>query len=399
MTGAAVRLGGILGGSACRDTMADMSASSIVLRPALATMPAYVPGRTVPGAIKLASNESPAPLLPEVQARVAEAVTAGNRYPDTASMALREVLAGRFGVAIEQIAVGCGSVALCQQVIQAVADAGDEVLYPWRSFEAYPILTAVCGARSVQVALRDDQSFDLDAVLAAVTDRTRVIFVCTPNNPTGTALSASELRGFLDRVPDTVLVVVDEAYVEYNDTPDLAPAAALLERRNVVLLRTFSKAYGLAGLRVGYAVAADAAVAQALRQTGLPFAVSVSAQAAALASLQPDVEAQLLARVADTIAERQRVYGELSRLGYPVVASRANFLWLALGSATVQWAQACQDGGVIVRPFADAGARVTVSSASDNDRFLEVAGALSSTVGADLSPSSPDLSPTRTTQR
>lgn len=338
----------------------------------------------------MASNESPAPLLPEVQARVAEAVAAANRYPDTTSMALREVLADRFGVAIDQIAVGCGSVALCQQVIQAVADAGDEVLYPWRSFEAYPILTAVCGARSVQVALRDDQSFDLDAVLAAVTDRTRVIFLCTPNNPTGTALSARELTGFLDRVPANLLVVVDEAYVEYNDLADAMPAATLLERPNVVLLRTFSKAYGLAGLRVGYAVAADAAVAQALRQTGLPFAVSAPAQAAALASLQPAVEAQLLARVADTIAERQRMYAELDRLGYPVVASRANFVWLPLGAVTLQWAQACQDGGVIVRPFADAGARVTVSSASDNDRFLEVAAALSPTV-------SPALNPTRTT--
>ncbi len=355
-------------------------------------MPAYVPGRTVPGLIKLASNESPAPLLPEVQARVAEAVAAGNRYPDTASTALREVLAGRFGIAIDQIAVGCGSVALCQQVIQAVADPDEEVLYPWRSFEAYPILTAVCGARSVQVPIRDDQSLDLDAVLAAVTHRTKVIFLCTPNNPTGAALSRSELMGFLDRAPRDVLVVVDEAYVEYNDTPDAAPASALLERPNVVLLRTFSKAYGLAGLRVGYAVAADPAVAQAVRQTGLPFAVSAPAQAAALASLQPDVEAQLLDRVSDTIAERERVYAELDRLGYPVVASRANFVWLALGSATVRWAQACQDGGIIVRPFADAGARVTVSSASDNDRFLEVAAALSSTA-------SPELSPTRTRQR
>lgn len=355
--------------------MAAMATSSVPLRSALAALPAYIPGRTVVGAIKLASNESPAPLLAEVQARVAEAVAAGNRYPDAGAIALREVLAGRFGVAVEQIAVGCGSVALCQQVIQAVADAGDEVLYPWRSFEAYPILTAVCGARSVQVALRPDQSFDLEAVIAGVTDSTKVIFICTPNNPTGAALSAPELTDFLDRIPTRVLVVVDEAYVEYNDTLDVMPAAALLERPNVILLRTFSKAYGLAGLRVGYAVAADPRVAAAVRQTGLPFAVSRVAQAAALASLEPDVEAQLLARVAEVVAERGRVSAELERVGYTVAPSRANFVWLPLGAATAQWAQACEDGGVIVRPFAGVGARVTVSTAQENDRFLEVAAA------------------------
>lgn len=361
--------------------MPRMQPSSVSLRAALTALPVYVPGRTVPGALKLASNESSAPLLPQVQAAVAAAVAQGNRYPDNGVVALRELLAGRFGVTADQIAVGCGSVALCQQIIQAVADAGDEVLYPWRSFEVYPILTGICGATSVQVPLRPDQSIDLDALADAVTERTKVIFLCTPNNPTGTAVGAAELDRFLDRVPPSVLVVVDEAYVEYNDAPDRLSAQALLQRSNVLLLRTFSKAYGLAGVRVGYAVAADVAVARAVRHTGVPFAVSQPAQAAALASLEPDVEAELLARAGEVVVERGRVHAELCRLGYPVVASRANFVWLPLVSSTVAWAEACENAGVIVRAFADAGARVTVSTADDNTRFLEAAAVTRTSAG------------------
>ena len=266
--------------------------------------------------------------------------------------------------------------ALCQQAIQAVADDGDEVLYPWRSFEAYPIMTAVAGARAVQVPLGDGQRFDLDALAAAVTSRTRLIFLCTPNNPTGTALGRADVAAFLDRVPPRVLVVMDEAYREYVSDPSAVDGVTMLRYPNVVVMRSFSKAYGLAGLRVGYAIAADPAVAMALRRVGLPFAVSQVAQAAALASLEPTVERQLFARVADVIAQRSRVHAELVRLGYPATPSQANFVWIPLGDHTTAWARGCEEQGVIVRPFGGNGARVTVSDAADNDRFLSAAAAL-----------------------
>ena len=347
---------------------------TVTVRPALRSLPAYVAGRSVPGALKLASNETSYPLLPSVAARVAEVISGANRYPDFAATALTRALAARVGVEDAQIAVGCGSVALCQQVVQALAEDGDEVLYPWRSFEAYPILTAVAGARSVQVPLRADQSFDLAALAAAVTPRTRLIFLCSPNNPTGTALRRADIEHFLDSVRDDVLVVVDEAYREFVTDPDVPDGLTLLERPNILILRTFSKAYGLAGLRVGYGVAADPDIARALRQTQIPFAVSQIAQDAALACLEPAAEKELMTRVDEVVAERNRVQDELLRLGYPVTPSQANFVWLPLGPVTVDWARACEDDGVIVRPFAGAGARVTIATAPENDRFLAVAG-------------------------
>ena len=346
---------------------------SVSVRPALQSLPAYVAGRSVPGATKLASNETSYPLLPAVAARVAEVAAGANRYPDFAAGALTRALADKLGVDETQVAVGCGSVALCQQVIQALADAGDEVLYPWRSFEAYPILTTVAGARSVQVPLRPDQSFDLAALATAVTDRTRVVFVCNPNNPTGTALGRSELTGFLDSVPGGVLVVIDEAYREFVTDPDVPDGLTLLDRPNVVVLRTFSKAYGLAGLRVGYGVAADSRVATALRQMQIPFAVSQIAQEAALACLEPDAEKELMTRVDEVVAQRSRVHAALVELGYPATPSQANFVWLPLGDRTADWARVCEENGVIVRPFAGAGARVTVGTAAENDTFLAAA--------------------------
>ena len=348
----------------------------MTVRPALATLPAYVPGRTVPGAIKLASNETAYPLLPAVAARVAEVLAGANRYPDMGIVALRQTLAERFSVDVAQVAVGCGSVALCQQVVQALAGPDDEVLYPWRSFEAYPILTTVAGARSVQVPLQPDQSFDLDALAAAVTDRTKVLFVCNPNNPTGTVVRRADLETLLDRIPGRVLVVLDEAYREFVTDPDVPEGASFLDRPNVLVLRTFSKAYGLAGLRVGYGIAADPAVAQALRQTQIPFAVSQVAQEAALACLEPEAEKQLLTRVEEVIAQRARVHDTLAELGYPVVASQANFVWLPLADATLDWARGCEERGVIVRPFAGAGVRITIGTAQENDAVLAAAAAL-----------------------
>ena len=346
----------------------------MTLRPMLATLPAYVPGRTVPGAIKLASNETPYPPLPSVLARIAEAAADVNRYPDNASVALTEALAAKYGVDVEQVRVGCGSVSLCTQLVQAVADADEEVVYAWRSFEAYPIIAAVSGASSIQVPLTGEHVHDLDAMAERITGKTRLVFVCNPNNPTGTAVRRDALVRFLRAVPADVVVALDEAYREFVTDPDVPDGLSLLaDFPNLVVLRTFSKAYGLAGLRVGYAIAADPAVTAALRQTQVPFAVTSVAQAAALASLEPAAEKELLERVAVIAAERERVQAALRELGYPVPPSQANFVWLPLGDSTLDWAAGCEERKVIVRAFAGSGARVTIGTPEENDRLLAAA--------------------------
>jgi histidinol-phosphate aminotransferase len=333
---------------------------TVRLRPALATLPAYVPGRTVPGAVKLASNETPYPPLPHVVERIAAAGAEANRYPDNGSAELTAALAAKYGVAAEQVRVGCGSVSLCTQLVQAVADADDEVMYAWRSFEAYPIISAVSGASSLQVSLRD-YVHDLDAMAERITGKTRVVFVCNPNNPTGTAVRRTELVRFLRAVPPDVVVALDEAYREFVADPEVPDGLTLLgEFDNLVVLRTFSKAYGLAGLRVGYAIAADPAITAALSQTQVPFAVTNVAQAAALASLEPLSESQLELRVTEVRSERERVRDRLRELGYDVPPTQANFVWVPLGERTLGWAAGCEDRKVIVRPFAGDGARVTI---------------------------------------
>jgi histidinol-phosphate aminotransferase len=349
---------------------------TVKLREMLASLPAYVPGRTVPGAIKLASNETPYPPLPHVLERIAEAASSVNRYPDTGSGELAAALAAKFGVDSSQVAVGCGSVSLCTQLVQAAADADDEVMYAWRSFEAYPIITAVSGASAVQVPLRE-HVHDLDAMAERITGKTRLIFVCNPNNPTGTAVRGDELRAFLRRVPEDVVVALDEAYREFVTHPGVPDGTTLLgEHPNLVVLRTFSKAYGLAGLRVGYAIAADPAITRALGQTQVPFAVTTIAQQAALASLEPEAEKQLMRRVSEIVAERARVREELLDQGYDVPPSESNFVWLPLGERTTGWAGACADRKLIVRPFAGEGVRITIGTAQENDLLLEATGEL-----------------------
>jgi histidinol-phosphate aminotransferase len=349
---------------------------TVRLRATLQTLPGYVPGRSVPGAIKLASNETPYPLLPHVVERLAAVAVAANRYPDSAATVLTDALAAKFGVAAAQVTVGVGSVSLCQQLVQIAAEPDDDVLYGWRSFEAYPVVVSVVGASHSRVPLTDHR-YDLPSMARAISDRTRLVFVCNPNNPTGTAVRRAALTAFLDAVPSDVLVVLDEAYREFVTDPEVADGLTLLaDHPNLIVLRTFSKAYGLAGLRVGYGVAADPAVAAALKQVQLPFAVTQVAQEAALASLEPTAEKQLLERVDDVLAERARVYGTLVDLGYPVPPSEANFVWLPLGAATADWADACAARGLIVRPFVGEGARVTIGTPTENDRFLEAAAQL-----------------------
>ncbi|WP_216213226.1 histidinol-phosphate transaminase [Amycolatopsis aidingensis] len=344
---------------------------TVPTRADLESLPKYVPGRTVTGAIKLASNEVPGGPLPSVAEAIARAASEVNRYPDMGAWALVDRLAEELAVPAERIAVGCGSVSLCQQLVQALCVPGEQALFAWRSFEAYPIVTQVAGADQVTVPLDATHTHDLDAMLAAITPKTRLVFVCNPNNPTGTAVRRAALERFLDQVPADVLVVLDEAYREFVTDPEVPDGIELAgERENVAVLRTFSKAYGLAGLRVGYAVA-PAHVTTALRKVYVPFSVNALAQAAAIASL--DAKAELLARCTEITAERDRVRGELLAAGYVVPESQANFVWLPLGERTEEFAEHALASKVVVRPFAGDGARVTIGTPEENDTFLDAA--------------------------
>ena len=347
------------------------------VRQELDAIPAYRAGRdAAESATKLSSNENPFPPLPSVQAAMADAAAQVNRYPDFGSTRLVEALAGRFGVDPACIVVGTGSVAVADQLARATAGPGDDVVYAWRSFEAYPILTRTAGANPVEVPLRPDEGHDLAAMAAALTDRTRLVLVCTPNNPTGVACHATELEWFLDQVPDDVVVVLDEAYREFVRDDDVPDGVAVAARRpNVVVLRTFSKAFGLAGLRVGFAVA-DPRLAEALRKVQLPFGVSTAAQLAAVASL--DAEPELMRRVAVVVEERVRVTRALHDLGIPVPQSQANFVWLRLGHRAVELAVACEASGVVVRAFPGEGVRVTIGEPAANDVVVAVAGRFAS---------------------
>jgi histidinol-phosphate aminotransferase len=336
----------------------------------MAALPAYVPGRKVPGAIVLASNESPYGLLPSVSAVLAQQAAGVSRYPDMTATRLIEAIAAHHGVEPGRVAVGAGSVEVCGQLASATVETGDEVVFGWRAFEAYPIITAVAGGTAVRVPLHD-HVHDVDAMAAAVTDRTRLIFLCNPNNPTGTAVGRDELLRLADAIPGEVLLVVDEAYREYVD-PDAVPDAfALLgDRANVVITRTFSKAFALAGLRVGYCLA-HPDVAAAVRKCQVPFSVSGLAQEAAIAALGDLEEVGRRAKI--TVAERERVRAELLGLAYDVPPSQANFVWLPLGEESAAFATHCLDGGVVVRPFAGEGVRVTIGTDAENDTFLSVA--------------------------
>ncbi|MHC1561798.1 histidinol-phosphate transaminase [Actinomycetospora sp. C-140] len=342
------------------------------LRDDLAALPTYVAGRTVPGAVKLASNEMPLPPLPAVLTAVARAAEVGNRYPDIAVTTLTARLAEHHGVAPARIAVGCGSVALCGQLVQAVCAPGDEVVYSWRSFEAYPIVTLTGHATAVPVPLTPEHVHDLDAMAAAITPRTKMVIVCNPNNPTGTAVGEDALRAFIARVPDDVLVVLDEAYREFVTDPDVPDGLGLAaEFDNVCVLRTFSKAHRLAGLRVGYAVG-PAELAAALRGVSVPFSVSAPAQAAALAAL--DHLDELLADCAGAVTEVGRMTSALRTLGYEVPPSQANFVWLPLGTRAVEFAEHALENKVVVRAFDGSGVRVSAGTPEEVDLFLAAAG-------------------------
>ncbi len=398
--------------AAVRDPQTDSAGAAESPRPraAVRELPAYVAGRRADSAAiaALASNESHFPPLPSVLDVVAHSAATLNRYPDNGALELRESIATHLGVDTDEVAVGPGSTGVLQQIITAVCDAGDEVVFAWRSFEAYPILTRLAGAVPVMVPLDAHEGHDLDAMAAAITERTRLVIVCTPNNPTGTAIGQAELERFLAVVPSRVLVVIDEAYIEYarpatDAATGLAPSTAPVDpstvsavadsielfraHPNVCVLRTFSKAYGLAGLRVGYAVAAPV-IADGLRRTGMPFAVSAIAQRAAIASLEPAAATEIAARVEAVTAERERMLGELRLQGWTTPESRANFVWLRMPDDRRELVvDLLGRNDILVRAYAAAGVRISIADRASNDRVLAVL--------ASVAPAAATLAPTR----
>jgi histidinol-phosphate aminotransferase len=351
-----------------------VNVNGVRLRQMLADLPLYRAGQrpaTRAGLVtyKLSSNENPAGAPEAVLASLPG--SAVHAYPDPGSSALITALATYTGLAPDQLAVGCGSVSLCQNAVQIAADPGDEVVYAWRSFEAYPIVTAISTARSVQVPLAPGARHDVEAMVAAVTDRTRVLFLCTPNNPTGPAIKHREVQWVLREVPDNLLVVIDEAYHEYVSDPAAVRALELAaEHPNVLVLRTFSKAFGLAGLRVGYAMGSPEVIA-AMRKVATPFGVSSVAQAAAVAALQPEGVAHMRDSVGTAVAERDRMATHLRGEGWDVPDTQANFVWIATASAG-DLAARLDRQGLTVRSFPGEGIRVSTGPREANDRVLDV---------------------------
>jgi len=346
------------------------------LRPDLEALPSYKAGqrprpRTDITTYKISSNESHHEPLASVQAAIVAAAAEINRYPDPFSSELVAAIARHFGVSAEHIALGTGSVALCGQIIQSAAGPGDTIMYAWRSFESYPIWTGIAGAQSIKIPLKADETHDLDAMLQSITPDTRVIFICSPNNPTGQIVDPVELEKFIQSVPSEIVIVLDEAYIEYVPTEKRSDSIRLYrEHSNIVILRTFSKAYGLAGLRVGFTISQEP-ITNALRKTALPFGVSTIAQAAAIASI--NAENELFARVASVVAERDRVANELATIGYQLNPSYANFIWMRLGVDSDRLHAALEDAGLSVRPFPGEGLRISIGETDANNRFIEVA--------------------------
>lgn len=340
---------------------------AVTLRAEIAALAPYRQGRPAPAdAFKLSSNENPAPPHPAILAAVAGSSL--NRYPDGAATVLRARLAERAGVSIDEVHVGAGSVSILYQLIQAAAGPGDEVVYPWRSFEAYPGMVTVAGATSVPIRNLPGGRHDLDGMAAAITDRTRAVIVCTPNNPTSTVVTTAQFAAFMAKVPATVMVVLDEAYVEFAADPHAVDGLAELENYpNLVVLRTFSKAFGLAGLRVGWAVGAPD-ILDAARSAAIPLAVTEPAQRAAMAAL--DLESDLMAGVDEIVERRGRVVSGLRAAGWVVPEPHGNFVWLAAGAETAAVAAMLEDDGIVGRAFAGEGIRVSIGEEESVERLL-----------------------------
>jgi histidinol-phosphate aminotransferase len=330
---------------------------------------------------KLASNESPYPPIPAAIEAAAKALQTVNRYPDPTNSALRKKLSDRYGVPMSRIAIGNGSCDILLAAGEALLEPGAELVYAWPSFSVYPHLAAASGARAIQVPLDSAHRHQLDKLAEEITAATRLVIVCNPNNPTSTALPLDEIADFVARVPSHVAVILDEAYVEFNVLQDPDDSVDLLEKHpNLVLLRTFSKVYGLCGLRVGYALCGSESFRVAVDQVRQPFFCNAAAQAAALEALNHTDE--ITRRVERNLAERIALEEGLRGLGIVPAESQANFVWFDLGEGRDESAvmRGLAERGVLVRAGTSLGRegalRVTVGTEQENAHFLESLAAL-----------------------
>jgi histidinol-phosphate aminotransferase len=328
--------------------------------------------------VKLASNETPWPPLPEVVKAAESVLGALNRYPDPTAAVLRGRLSDRYDLPAGQIAAGNGSCEILLAAAEAMLEPGAEVVYAWPSFSIYPHLAAMTGAKAITPPLTADAKHDLDAMAREVTVATRILIVCNPNNPTSTAIPIGDIDTFVGSLPRHVCVIVDEAYVEFSTMQDPDASLPLLSRHpNLVLLRTFSKVYGLCGLRVGYALAGSEDFRLAVDRVRQPFSVNAAAQAAAAEALLHQDE--VASRVERTAAERLFVEEGLAELGLETSDSQANFSWVSLGDRDeVDVLRGLVEHGVIVRGGAALGQeghfRVSYGTRRENERFLEALG-------------------------
>jgi len=361
-------------------TVSEQPDTPVRFRPNMMSLPVYRQGSPPPpGGLKLSSNEVPFSPSPAVH----KALENGqwNRYPDATALGVRTRLAEKYGVSPDEVLVGAGSVALLAQWITAAAGPGDEVVYSWRSFEAYPGLVSVAGATSVRVTHTPDYRHDIDGLVQAVTDNTRVLIVCTPNNPTSQIVTRDEFENLMSRVPESLLVILDEAYAEFVDHPHAVDGRDYLGTYpNLVVLRTLSKAYGLAGLRIGYAIASPAVIAPA-RAAAIPLSVSAPAQIAAEAAL--DNEGEILGRLETIRQQMVRVRTEWS--GSPLPLPWGNFAWLPVGDKTDVVSQWLEEEGVVARVFAGEGIRVSIAEPAGVDALLRVGARIVSDLQPDIS--------------
>jgi histidinol-phosphate aminotransferase len=346
-----------------------MTTGPVKLRPEILALPAYRQGLAAPEGFKLSSNENPFDPLPGVLEAVDTASRQLHRYPDAAAPEITARLAAEWGVEPDEVIVAAGSVALLMQFTLAAAGHGDEVVYSWRSFEVYPWMTVLPGATKVPVPNTADHRHDLDAMAAAVTDRTRLVLVCSPNNPTSTVVTKDEFEGFMAKVPADVLVILDEAYAEFVTDPAAVNGRALVRRYpNLVILRTFSKAYGLAGLRLGYGIG-PAEILAAARTTIVPLSLTDHAQMAGLASL--DRSDELRARVADIAARRDAVYEALLEQGWSSIPRpHGNFVWFPTGERSAEALEIFRRHGIVARAYLPDGIRLTIGEAESVENVL-----------------------------
>ncbi|MDQ2621950.1 MAG: histidinol-phosphate transaminase [Actinomycetota bacterium] len=353
----------------------------------LASIPGYTPGvpkghsaEDVAGSdlLQLASNESPFPPLPEVVDAISAAAGSMNRYPDPDATELRRLLADRHETDPARIAVANGSCEILLAAADALLEPGAEIVYAWPAFSMYPNLAAMSGAREIRVPLAEGEVHDLDGMLAEITAATQLVLVCNPNNPTGTYLPVAEIKAFVEQVPDHVTVILDEAYIEFQQHDDPDDSIDLLkDHANLVILRTFSKSHSLAGLRVGYALGSPEfrAAVDAVRQ---PFSVNALAQAAASEALRHGDRIQR--QIESAIIERVRVEAGFAALGLQTAGTQANFSWISLGENGSEIEDAVvgvlAESGIIVRPGRLLGGpgwlRASYGTAEQNDRFLSV---------------------------